>query len=234
MKFIFMLFMLSSLLFSGQTQIILGSYSVQANGERALETVNKQIQKDIQLQDFMKDNSLRTINTVISDYTVVSINAFDSYRDLLNTINVFKVYYGDAFVLKYPTKNIKDAQSIEEIEEKAKVEQIIEDTAHEEKELKSEIVEVESTINDEPELVQTEDKNEILIQEPAQETPVEQDTAYKEESISEPVQIEKEEKSQIEEYIIYLVALAALALLAAGITVFKIANSNTKKQADND
>ena len=222
MKFIFMLFMLTSLLFSGQKQIILGSYLVQSNGKRALETLDKQIQNDIQLQDFMKDNSLRTINTVISGYTVVSINAFTSYRELLNTINVFKVYYGDAFVLKYPTKNIQDFENIQDVEAKAREEQMIEDRASTEKKE----LEVVVVINKKSELVQNEDKVNELKKDHIQKEWIEEET------ISES--LEKEETSHIEKYVMYLILLAVFALLAAAITVFKIANSNTKKQVEND
>lgn len=226
MKFLLMLFMLSSLLFSWQKQIILGSYSVKDNGERALETVNKQIENDIQLQSFMKENSLRTINTVISNYTVVSINKFDSYTDLLRTLNALKMYYGDAFVLNYPTKNIKNAQNIEEIEKKALAEQIAKDIADAEKraELKK-LLEIEEVIPPEVESVQVEDKPKSLGLITSHTRPI----------IEEKVFVEKEKTlrdkiNDMGEYALYLIIFAVLALVAIGtIVLFK-----SKKQDEND
>ena len=226
MKFLLMLFMLSSLLFSWQKQIILGSYSVKDNGERALETVNKQIENDIQLQSFMKENSLRTINTVISNYTVVSINKFDSYTDLLRTLNALKMYYGDAFVLNYPTKNIKNAQNIEEIEKKALAEQIAKDIADAEKraELKK-LLEIEEVVKHEVESVQVEDKPKSLGLITSHTRPI----------IEEKVFVEKEKTlrdkiNDMGEYALYLIIFAVLALVAIGtIVLFK-----SKKQDEND
>lgn len=221
MKLIVIMVMLSSLLFSWQKQIILGSYSVENNGKRALETINKQIQDDIQLQAFMKDHSLRTINTVISDYTVVSINAFESYTALLNTMNALKVYYGDAFVLKYPTKNIAQMEQLVDIEKKALEEQ---ERLAKEDEVKR--LELKKLLEEEAlkEEVVQEARNEVVIVEPVvEETPI------------VPVAVSQDisdEDTQAPEYIMYLVALALLALLAAGITVYIISNKKTKSQEE--
>ena len=224
MKFIVLLMIFTSILFSWQKQIILGSYSVESNGKRALSTIDKQIKNDILLQSFMEEHSLRTMNTVISGYTVVSINAFDSYTALLNTMNVLKRYYGDAFVLKYPTKNISMAENMEDIEKKAKVEQAIEDTEDEEKraELKK-LLEMDSSINDTTPEVQVEEKRAEFKQEVFEDEVIEEAT---------PVQTKVivKEGIQIEDYMPYLIALALLALIAIGITVYKIVSvTKTKK-----
>ena len=230
MKLILMILMLSSILFSWEKQIILGSYSVVSNGERALKTIDKQIKDDLQLQAFMKENSLRTINTEISGYTVVSINAFESYTSLLNTMNVLKVYYGDAFVLKYPTKNIAAKENLAEIEKKAIVEQAVAKASEDDKR-----VELKKLL--EEEALEAELLDQEVESEPVEETIVE--VVNESPALIEPElmsntesEVVSDEFSEMEEYIIYLVALAALALVAAGITVLKIANSKTKKQEE--
>lgn len=248
MKLIVMIIMFSSILFGWQKQIIVGSYSVENNGKRALRTINKQIESDIQLQAFMKEYSLRAINTEISNYTVVSVNAFESYTALLNTMKVLKVYYEDAYVLKYPTQNIRDAENLEDIEAKAAVEQEIEDTEDELKraELKR-LLEEEAL---EAELMETYAQKSVEVektQEPVEEiTPVveeaKEDIYQEKESLENSINEKskkdsekiEEEVSNTQEYLMYIVALAIIALLAAGITVYKIAgNTKGKKQDDN-
>ena len=122
MKLLVIVILFSSILFSAQKQIILGSYSVQSNGIGAVKTVTKQIENDENLQELMQKNSLRVISTKISGYTVVSVNALGSYTELLRTLKIFKTYYTDAFVLTYPTQNIQDIESLAAIEHKAQEE----------------------------------------------------------------------------------------------------------------
>ena len=244
MKFFIMLVMLSTMLFSGQKQIILGSYSVKSNGERALKTFNNQIENDIQLQAFMKDHSLRTINTEISGYTVVSLNAFNSYTELLNTMKALKVYYGDAYVLKYPTKNIRLSESFEDIAKKAKMEeeaalaeqaQLAEDEAKR-VELKK-LLEMDSMNENKADQVETEVVKEDSVEaaevveetlpEAIEETPVVEEVAIEEIS-------QEEESNPMEEYMLYIIALVLLVLIAAGFTVVNIANAKSSKPQENE
>lgn len=247
MKFIVMLLMFSSILFSMQKQIIVGSYSVTSNGERALVTLNKQVENDTQLQDSMKEHSLRTINTIISDYTVVSINAFDSYKDLLSTMKALQAYYGDAFVLNYPTKNIAEALRLEDIEKKAAQEQAMEDTADQEKraELKK-LLEMDPSSNEETQEVQVEDEPEALKDE-LEEEPVAKEVIVEkipepeieepsvapvvEEEVLEPVVEEKVTEAE-KDNSIYIAILAVLILLVAAVIIFKLANAQAKKQEE--
>lgn len=239
MKFFIIVVMLSTMLFSGQKQIILGSYSVESNGERALKTFKNQIENDMQLQGFMKDNSLRTINTEISGYTVVSLNAFNSYTELLNTMKVLKVYYADAYVLKYPTKNILLAESFEDVAKKAKMEEeaaalaaakIKEDEDEEKrielkKLLEEEALEAErlKAQSIEEEVVQKEETMEESLEETVLAEEVREETSQ-----------EEEDASSMQEYMMYIIALALLALIAAGLTVVKIAGSKSSKQDENE
>jgi len=249
MKFFIILMMLSAMLFSAQKQIILGSYSVKGNGERALKTFEDQVDNDIQLQGFIKDNSLRMINTEISGYTVVSLNAFNSYRELLNTMKVLKVYYADAYVLKYPTKNIRLSESFEDVVEKAKMEEevavleaeakIKEDEDEEKRIELKKLLEMDAATEKETEQVQVEDKSEALEGGLSDEESTQEEALQDVETQLEEVQevldetSQKEEESSMKEYMIYIIALALLALIAAGITVMKIASSKSSKQEEN-
>ena len=249
MKFFIMLVMLSTMLFSGQKQIILGSYSVKSNGERALKSFNNQIENDIQLQDFMKDYSLRTINTEISGYTVVSLNAFNSYKELLNAMKALKVYYGDAYVLKYPTKNIRLSESFEDISKKAKMEeetalakeaslaeqaQLAEDEAKR-IELKK-LLEMDSMNENETDQIENEvsvEAVEVVEETVQEEIPALEEKVIEEESSQEEVS-QEEVSNPMEKYMLYIIALVLLALIAAGFTVVKIANAKSSKSQENE
>lgn len=232
MKFIVILMMLSSILLSWQKQIILGSYSVEGNGKKALSTINKQIENDAQLQELMKKYSLSAINTVISGYTVVSVNTFDSFTPLLNTMKVLESYYPDIFVLRYPTTNITLAESIEEIESKAKVENEIEEVSTEEKRValktsvedeapKSELV--EEVVFEEKLIIETKES----IQEPQEATKIKESTVETS-KIEEPTVLEGL-TSFMKEYILYIIGIIVLIVL--GLVLFIVANtSKTKKQ----
>ena len=243
MKFFIMLIMLSTMLFSWQKQIILGSYSVKSNGERALKTLNNQIENDKQLQGFMKEHSLRTINTQISGYTVVSLNVFNSYTELLNTMNVLKVYYSDAFVIKYPTKNIRLGESLEDIAKKAKMEEeaaLAEQAQEAEDEAKrvelKKLLEIDAMNEEETNQIEAEALKEdsveavAVAEETVQET-LEEIPAVEEEAVEE---ISQEETSNpMEEYMLYIIALVLLVLIAAGFIVANMANAKSSKSQEN-
>ena len=243
MKFFIMLIMLSTMLFSWQKQIILGSYSVKSNGERALKTLNNQIENDKQLQGFMKEHSLRTINTQISGYTVVSLNVFNSYTELLNTMNVLKVYYSDAFVIKYPTKNIRLGESLEDIAKKAKMEEeaaLAEQAQEAEDEAKrvelKKLLEIDAMNEEETNQIEAEALKEdsveavAVAEETVQET-LEEIPAVEEEAVEE---ISQEETSNpMEEYMLYIIALVLLVLIAAGFIVANMAKAKSSKSQEN-
>lgn len=243
MKFFIMLVMLSTMLFSWQKQIILGSYSVKSNGERALKTLNNQIENDKQLQGFMKEHSLRTINTQISGYTVVSLNVFNSYTELLNTMNVLKVYYSDAFVIKYPTKNIRLGESLEDIAKKAKMEEeaaLAEQAQEAEDEAKrvelKKLLEIDAMNEEETNQIEAEALKEdsveavAVAEETVQET-LEEIPAVEEEAVAEIPQ--EETSNPMEEYMLYIIALVLLVLIAAGFIVANMANAKSSKSQEN-
>ena len=133
MKFLYIIFFCSSLLFSMQKQIILGTYTVESNGLAAVKIVKQQISNDKKLRTIMKKNSLQVMHTTVNNYTVVSVNIFTSYLDLLSTMEELKKYYGDAFVLPYPTKGFLNKESIGELKEKAQKELKLQEQMSEEK-----------------------------------------------------------------------------------------------------
>lgn len=238
MKLLLVLFILSSTLFSWQKQIIIGSYAVESNGKRALNTLNTQIENDLQLQAFTKKHSLRTINTEISNYTVVSINAFESYQSLLNTMNVLKVYYGDAFVLPYPTESIRNKEMLGDIEEKA-----IQEIEREEAENKIDALkraELKKLLEEEALKTEVLDREEITFVEPTHEEVNLEATAGKEiavvesETVNASIDITKRDNKQAQEYIFYLLGFALLALIAAGVTVLKISSNKKKTQGKDE
>ena len=243
MKHIFILSLLFSFLFSWEKQIILGSYSVESNGERALETLNKEIAKDIQLQGFMQEYSLKTGNRKINNYTAVSISPFDSYTSLLNIMYVLKVYYPDIYAIDYPAKSTLQTLSLTELEEKVTNEVNIEETAgleeiSNETRSESQNVLIEEDLQSK-QLAET-SVTEYIVPESEPEEEIEtlkyeiapDVISVKEKQViieSNTINEQKEQTPDMPEYIFYLIILAALALSAAGITVFKMANSKTRR-----
>ncbi len=122
MKFVLVLFLLSTLLFSAQRQVIVGCYSVQGNGESALGILNKQIEDNSALKEVMEQKSLRAINTSISAYTVVSVNYLESYTDTYATMKALEPFYNDVYSLPYPTRGIKDKEYLKDVKKKAEAE----------------------------------------------------------------------------------------------------------------
>ena len=123
MKLIYMVVLFSSMLFGMQKQIILGSYTLESNGLNAVKHVEKQIANDEKLKSIMEKSSANVMATRVSSYTVVSINAFETYSDLVPAMEVFKTYYKDAFSLNYPTKGFLEKESFQVVVKKAKKEQ---------------------------------------------------------------------------------------------------------------
>lgn len=229
MKSIIFVLIFSISLFAEQKQIILGSYAVESNGKRALSTINQQIEKNPVLQDMIQSNSLRTINTEISTYTVVSINAFDSYTLLLQTMKELQGDYPDAYALPYPTKNIANKENLEDVAIKAADEHMIITAENDfkmaelKKLLEEDILESELLEAD----LAKEEEAERFEPVPARVVP-----EVKENKL-ETFEDAKKELQQMQEYFLYIIALALLVLLAAVITVVKIvSNKKTKKQGE--
>lgn len=122
MKLILSILLLSNILFAVQKQVILGSYSVKENAANELVSLNKHIENDSALKELMDKYSLRTMNTVISGYTVVSVNYFDSYIAMDKVMSALQARNGDMFSLKYPTRGIGDKEYVKDVKAKAMME----------------------------------------------------------------------------------------------------------------
>lgn len=124
MKLIYMVILFSSMLFGMQKQIILGSYALDSNGQNAVQNAQKKIDNDEKLKTIMEKNSAKVMATKVSNYTVVSVNVFETYSDLLPAMEALKPYYKDAFSLNYPTKGFLEKESFQVVVKKAKEEDL--------------------------------------------------------------------------------------------------------------
>lgn len=236
MKFIYMMVLLSSMLFAMQKQIILGSYSVESNAANALNIVKEQIRNDEKLKNVLDVKSVKLENGLISGYSVVSVNAFDSYADLLPVIQIFKTYYDDAFVIKYPTENFLVKEDINTVEIKAKTE-ILEEDMTEDEILAQEKLASQEIIEEEVIVAAEEVVEKVLVQEKAAQDDIEKLEELIEEvkEIKEPeptpsvqslddvmADVERrhnEKSSSIGDYV--LGVLVVLAILLAGYLIYR-------------
>lgn len=123
MKLIYMVILFSSMLFGMQKQIILGSYALDSNGQNAVQNAQKKIDNDEKLKTIMEKNSAKVMATKVSNYTVVSVNVFETYSDLLPAMEALKPYYKDAFSLNYPTNGFLEKDNFQMVVKKAKEEE---------------------------------------------------------------------------------------------------------------
>lgn len=123
MKLIYMVILFSSMLFGMQKQIILGSYALDSNGQNAVQNAKEKIQNDEKLKTIMEKNSAKVMATKVSNYTVVSVNVFETYSDLLPAMEALKPYYKDAFSLNYPTNGFLEKDNFQMVVKKAKEEE---------------------------------------------------------------------------------------------------------------
>ena len=121
MKHILLAILLSSALFSYNKQIILGNYVEKSNAVNELKLLNSHIDTDISLNELAVKNSLKGELKKIENYYVVSILTFDSYVQLLRTLESLQRYYPDAYVIEAPTAIVEPIDKIEKIDIKVKV-----------------------------------------------------------------------------------------------------------------
>jgi len=125
MKFIYMVILFSSVLFGMQKQIILGSYSIEKNALDAVIGVEKRIKEDENLKMMLDRSSVNVMPTVISGYTVVSVNIFHSYEELFPSVKALQKYYPDAYVLKYSKRGLRFNESLKKALKKAQNEMLL-------------------------------------------------------------------------------------------------------------
>ncbi|WP_294966196.1 response regulator [Sulfurimonas sp.] len=116
MKIFFLLTFLLTLLFSNQTQIVLGSFSTKQAAIRVKEDIQKIINKDAKFKNFIEQNSLKTKYKQHGKYIIVTIEPFNDIVTTHSVLNRLKKNkYKDAYKLSLSSK--KDARSIPTVQE---------------------------------------------------------------------------------------------------------------------
>lgn len=104
MKSIFLILVLSSLLFSMQKQIIVGSYLHKKYAMKDFAKLNNYVIQDKKLLDLVKKNSVNLKLKMIGQYNVLSLLPYTNYVQLLRTLKELEKYYDDAYVLDLHTQ----------------------------------------------------------------------------------------------------------------------------------
>jgi len=103
MRYIFLMMMFVSVLFSAQQrQIILGSFSIKSNATSYFSSVQKTVDTDEELKRLMDKYSLKVEHKKVGDYNVVSICPFTDYPSLFQTMAEVKKQFPEAYAIKYP------------------------------------------------------------------------------------------------------------------------------------
>jgi hypothetical protein len=99
MKSILLLFMLMTMLFSNEKQIIVGSFLQENNALNSLIKLNNNILGDDKLSTLVNKNSIEVELKKLGEYHAISLSPFTSYVQLLRTLKALESYYDDAYVL---------------------------------------------------------------------------------------------------------------------------------------
>ena len=191
MKLLFLILLLTTMLFSQQRQIILGCYINEENAQKEIEKLNELMVSDSKLKKLVERDSLKGELKKVGDYNVITLSHFDTYGQLFLGIDILKAIYDDAYVLDYPfTKKIISEKFI------APKEEVVVLEAKEEK-TEDEIVIKDEPVVEEEEVITEEVEKEVILK---VEEVVKAEPIVEAEVIKEPVKIEKApEKVVIEE-----------------------------------
>ena len=99
MKSILLLFMLTTMLFSNEKQIIVGSFLQENNALNSIVKLNNHILGDDKLSTLINKNSIEVELKKIGKYNAIALSPFTSYVQLLRTLKALESYYDDAYVL---------------------------------------------------------------------------------------------------------------------------------------
>ena len=204
MRYIFLMLMLTGMLFSAQQrQIILGSFSIESNALFYSIDVQKTVDSEYRLKEVMEKYSLKLEYKKVGDYNVVTIYPFDNYPSLFKTIDIVKHYYPKAYAIKYPAF----ASSLKTVEPTVKEEEVAVEEEYE-----------EEVVDDAKEdLVESEDE-EVLVQEPVVE---QEEIKYEPQKPQAPVMMKMPEvEPMITTDDMYL--LLGLLLAIIGFVIYKI------------
>lgn len=130
MKLIFLIIMLTTMLFSSEKQInekqiIVGSFLQEKYALNSLVSLNNHILNDEKLSKLINKNSIEVELKTMGQYHAISLSPFKSYVQLLRTLKALEKYYNDAYVLDNG--------------QKMQMEQVVAQTVAEEKKLSVEV-----------------------------------------------------------------------------------------------
>lgn len=114
MKYILLMILLSSILFSYEKYIIVGSYKNSVNSVNAVKRLKWLSINDAKLKNLIEKNSLKIVSKKIGKYEVVTLQAFNSDVELLRTLKVLNKYYDAPYVHSYK-------QKVEKVERVSKI-----------------------------------------------------------------------------------------------------------------
>lgn len=245
MKFILIVVLFSTMLFSAQKQIILGCFLEDGNGAIATDKLNSYIASDSVLSENMRVNLYKVELKKVGDYDVVTIAPFNTSEQLSVTLKLLSKYYDDSYVLNYPLssrvikKQFTSPNELILYEKKVipepKEEPVVEPIAEIVEVLKEELVVKEKELTQEKEVVEAETD---LISE-VDEKPIEKEilevkeTIVVKDEITPTVEVKddiveqiytpvaKEEAKEENHYLEYALALLGVViLLVIGIFVY--------------
>jgi len=198
MKQIFLVLLFSTMLFSAQKQIILGSYTQERNAVEGVQKLEGYIEDSDKLSWLKKNGAIEAKYKKIGKYFVVYLMPIGGKRELFRAYNGVKRYYNDAYAIEYsPDTGMSkiDMSSIEEPSNKTQASEeemvVLEDNSQVAEVMAKEIQQVETKV----EVVEDEDeyasdeylqkiKNEIQI--------IDEEADESEESQEEIIAIEEE------------------------------------------
>ena len=155
MRYILMVVLFSTILFSAQKQIILGCFVEDGNGARATKKLNSYMASDSMLSENMRVNSLKVELKRVGDYDVVTIAPFNTPEQLSITLKQLSKYYDDSYVLPYPlSSRIIKKQFTKKVIPEPKEELVIEPVEEIEEDIKEELLVEEKEVAQEKETIE--------------------------------------------------------------------------------
>jgi len=129
MKTILWIILLSSILFSSQKQIVVGSFLEKKYALGAVEELKSYIESDNELKQLIEDNSLIVDFKKGKKYYAVFLAPFQNSKGVLKTLRVVQKYYNKAYVIRHAPKEKVIVKKLTKVDaQKKKIEVIDENT----------------------------------------------------------------------------------------------------------
>jgi hypothetical protein len=232
--FIAMVFFMGALFaYDGQKQILLGSYLIEENGKKALDAAQEYVDSEPKLKELFSKYSLEVVVTKISGYTVVTVHHFDNYTNLLEILKRLQEKYVDAYALHYPTMAFRNEITLEEVEQKAKEEQLLLEASEDENVEVSEekkVLTPKEEVKKATEEVKTEISMEKILEEKISKEILETNIVETSKSIKDIISEEEQESANLVYY--YIFGALGMLLLAYGIVL--VYSKIVLKKKEND